>query len=36
MRWAGYIAHMGEIKNAYKILVEKPDGKRPLERPRCR
>jgi hypothetical protein len=27
---------MREMRNAYKFLVEKPEGKRPLERPRCR
>jgi hypothetical protein len=27
---------MGEIKGAYRVLVGKPEGKRPLERPRCR
>jgi hypothetical protein len=27
---------MGEMRNAYKILVEKPEGKRPLRRPRHR
>jgi hypothetical protein len=27
---------MGNMRNAYKILVRKPKGKRPLERPRCR
>jgi hypothetical protein len=36
MRWAGYVAKMGEKRNAYRILVEKPEGKRPLGRPRCR
>jgi hypothetical protein len=36
MRWAGYAARMGERRNAYRILVGKPDGKRPLGRPRRR
>jgi hypothetical protein len=36
MRWAGHVAQMGEKRNAYRILVGKPEGKRPLERPRCR
>jgi hypothetical protein len=35
MRWAGQVARMGETRNAYRILVGKPEGKRPLERPRC-
>jgi hypothetical protein len=35
MRWAGHVARMGE-KNAYRILVGKPEGKRPLGRPRHR
>jgi hypothetical protein len=34
MRWAGHVAHMGVLKNAHKILVGKPDGKRPLTTPR--
>jgi hypothetical protein len=34
MRWVGYVANMGEMRNAYKILVGKPEGKRPLRRPR--
>jgi hypothetical protein len=34
MRWAGYVARMGEKRNAYRILVGKPEGKRPLGRPR--
>ncbi|PNF20287.1 hypothetical protein B7P43_G14398, partial [Cryptotermes secundus] len=34
MRWAGHIARMVETRNAYRILVGKPEGKRPLERPR--
>jgi hypothetical protein len=27
---------MGEVRNVYRVLVGKPEGKRPLERPRCR
>jgi hypothetical protein len=30
MRWVGHIAHMGELRNAYKILVGKPEGKTPV------
>jgi hypothetical protein len=33
MRWAGHEARMGEMRNAYGILVGKPEGKRPLGRP---
>jgi len=33
VRWVEYVARMGEMKNAYKILIGKPDGKRPLGRP---
>jgi hypothetical protein len=36
MRWVGHVARMGEKRNAYKILVGKPEGKRPLGRPRRR
>jgi hypothetical protein len=36
MRLAGHVARMGEKRNAYRILVGKPEGKRPLERPRRR
>jgi hypothetical protein len=32
MRWAGHVAHMGEERKLYKVLVEKPEGKRPLGR----
>jgi hypothetical protein len=32
MRWAGNVARMIEMRNAYKILVGKPEGKRPLRR----
>jgi hypothetical protein len=37
MRWAGYEARKGEKRNAYRILVGKPEGKRPLGSPtrRC-
>jgi hypothetical protein len=31
MRWAGNVARMGEKRNVYRSLVEKPEGKRPLE-----
>jgi hypothetical protein len=33
MRSAGHVARMGEKRNAYRILVGNPDGKRPLGRP---
>jgi hypothetical protein len=36
MRWAGHVGHMGEEKKVYRVLVGKPKGKRPLERPRRR
>jgi hypothetical protein len=36
MRWAGHVAQMGENRNAYRLLVRKPDGRRPLGRLRCR
>jgi hypothetical protein len=36
MRWAGHVAHMGEERNVCKVLVGKPEGRRPLRRPRCR
>jgi hypothetical protein len=34
MRWAGHVARMGEKKNAYRLLVGKAEGRRPLGRPR--
>jgi hypothetical protein len=34
MRWVGHVARMGEGRNVYRVLVGKPEGKRPLERPR--
>ncbi|KDR19299.1 hypothetical protein L798_06094 [Zootermopsis nevadensis] len=36
VRWAGHVACMGENRNAYRVLVGKPNGKRPLGRPRHR
>jgi hypothetical protein len=36
MRWAGHVARMGERRNAYRILVGKPEGRRSLGRPRRR
>ena len=36
MRWAGHVARMGEDRGAYSVLVGKPEGKRPLGRPRRR
>ena len=36
MRWAGHVARMGEEREAYRVLVGKPEGKRPLGRPRRR
>jgi hypothetical protein len=35
-RWTGRVARMGEKRNAYRLLVGKPEGKRPLGRPRRR
>jgi hypothetical protein len=32
IRWAGHVARMGEKRNAYRILVGQPEGKRPLGR----
>jgi hypothetical protein len=36
MRWEGHVARMGEKRNAYRILVGKPEGKISLGRPSCR
>jgi len=36
MRWAGHVACMGERRGAYRVFVGKPEGKRPLGRPRHR
>jgi hypothetical protein len=34
MKWAGHVTRMGENRNTYRILIVKPEGKRPLGRPR--
>jgi hypothetical protein len=34
--WAGHVARMGEDRGVHRVLVEKPEGKRPLGRPRRR
>jgi len=36
MRWAGHVARMGEERRVYTVLVGKPEGRRPLGRPRRR
>jgi hypothetical protein len=36
MRWAGHVAHMREGRGVYRVLVGRPEGKRPLGRPRRR
>jgi hypothetical protein len=36
IRWAGHVARMGEGRNVYRVLVGKPEGKRPRGRPRRR
>jgi len=36
MRWEGHVAHMGDRRGVFRVLVGKPDGKRPLGRPRRR
>ena len=36
MRWAGHVARMGEWRGVYRVLVGKPEGKRPLGKPRRR
>jgi hypothetical protein len=33
MRWEGHVTRMGEKRNAYRMLVGKPEGKKPLEKP---
>jgi hypothetical protein len=36
MRWAGHVARMGEDRKVYRVLAGKPEGKRPLGKPRHR
>jgi hypothetical protein len=36
MRWAGHVTRKGEERNVYMVLMVKPEGKRPLGRPRRR
>jgi hypothetical protein len=36
MRWAGHVACIGERTGVYRVLVMKPEGKRPLGRSMCR
>jgi hypothetical protein len=36
MRWAGHVERMGERRGVYRVLVWRPEGKRPLGRPRRR
>jgi hypothetical protein len=36
LRWAGHVARMGERRGAYRALLGKPEGRRPLGRPRRR
>jgi hypothetical protein len=36
MRWPGHVVHIGEERKVYKVLVGKPEGKKPLGRPRRR
>jgi hypothetical protein len=34
LRWKGHVARVGDSRGAYRVLVRKPEGRRPLERPR--
>ena len=36
MRWVGHVERMGERRGVYRVLMGKPDGKRPLGKPRLR
>jgi hypothetical protein len=36
MRWVGYVAHMRQSRGVYRLLMGKPEGKKPLGKPRRR
>jgi hypothetical protein len=36
MEWAGHVARVGKESKVYKVVVAKPEGKRPFGRPKCR
>ena len=36
IKWAGHVVHMGEERGVYRVLVGKPEGRRPVGRPRRR
>ena len=36
MRWVGHVARMGDRRGVFRVVVGKPEGKRPLRRPRLR
>jgi hypothetical protein len=36
MRWAGHVARMGERRGVYRVLVRRPEGEKPLQRPKRR
>jgi len=36
MRWEGHVERKGERRGVYRVLMGKPEGKRPLRRPSCR
>jgi len=36
MRWVGHVARIGEDRGVQRVLVGKPEGQRPMGRPRCR
>jgi len=36
VKWAGHVARMGERRGVYRVLMGKPEGRKPLGKPRCR